>query len=225
MGIGTLSERSLHATLKRYIEPDLSFHEVPCGKYIADILRDHEITEVQTGSFYRLREKLSAFLPDYKVTIVYPISAHRRIIWIDPTTGAYTEPRRSPKTGTPQELFNELTSVKDFLIHPNLQIRVLMVDVDEYRVLDGWDASRKKGAHRAERIPTNIVSDIRLKEPSDWLQLLPDALPNPFTAKAFEKLSRISPICTSRALRCLEILGVIRRNGKQGKAYLYERAI
>ncbi len=34
-GVGTLGEKTLHAVLKRMIEPDLSLHEVKLGRYTA----------------------------------------------------------------------------------------------------------------------------------------------------------------------------------------------
>ena len=58
-GIGTLGERSLHAVLKYWIEPDERRHEVklPCG-LVADIYDGERVVEIQTGSLYQLRGKL-----------------------------------------------------------------------------------------------------------------------------------------------------------------------
>ena len=36
-GIGTLSEKTVHAVLKYYYEPDSSHHEIPLEKSVADI--------------------------------------------------------------------------------------------------------------------------------------------------------------------------------------------
>ena len=36
-GIGALSEKSIHAFLKRYIEPDTDYHEVALDGFFADI--------------------------------------------------------------------------------------------------------------------------------------------------------------------------------------------
>ena len=50
-GIGTLGEKTLHAVLKHYFEPDSSFHEIRCGTFFADIFNAEGITEIQTRSF------------------------------------------------------------------------------------------------------------------------------------------------------------------------------
>ena len=57
-GIGTLSEKTLHAVLKRYYEPYGDNHEVKIGGYVADIVGEHGIIEIQTRNFDRLRKKL-----------------------------------------------------------------------------------------------------------------------------------------------------------------------
>ena len=73
-GIGTLGERSLHAVLKYWIEPDERRHEVklPCG-LVADIYDGERVVEIQTGSLYQLRGKLDRLLPFTPVTIVVPV--------------------------------------------------------------------------------------------------------------------------------------------------------
>ena len=69
-GIGTLSEKTMHAVLKHYYAPDEDMHEIPIENYVADIYTGTEIIEIQTRSMDRMRKKLEAFLPLYPVTIV-----------------------------------------------------------------------------------------------------------------------------------------------------------
>ena len=83
LGIGTLSEKTVHAILKNYIEPDEDYQEIPIENYVADIYRDGEIIEIQTRQFNKLRNKLTTFLSLYPVTIVYPIPREKWVIWID----------------------------------------------------------------------------------------------------------------------------------------------
>ncbi len=47
--------------------------EIPVAGYIADIFTGEEIIEIQTGNFNKMRDKLNTFLPQYPVTIVYPV--------------------------------------------------------------------------------------------------------------------------------------------------------
>ena len=87
LGIGTLQEKTVHAVLKRYLVPDESCHEIKCGRYVADILCEGEIMEIQTAGFNKLRGKLEEFLKSKEVTVIYPIPYTKWLIWIDKETG------------------------------------------------------------------------------------------------------------------------------------------
>ena len=41
-GIGTLSEKTVHAVLKNYYAPDEDMHEIPIENYVADIYTGSE---------------------------------------------------------------------------------------------------------------------------------------------------------------------------------------
>ena len=62
--IGTYKERTLHAVLKKFFEPDESKHEIKYKGYIADIINDNGISEIQTTAFHKMRKKLECFLED-----------------------------------------------------------------------------------------------------------------------------------------------------------------
>ena len=62
-GIGTLSEKTVHAVMKNYYAPDTDMHEIPIENFVADIFTGQEIIEIQTRAFYKMRRKLDAFLP------------------------------------------------------------------------------------------------------------------------------------------------------------------
>ena len=63
-GIGTLSEKTLHAVLKNYYAPDEDMHEIPIENYVADIFTGTEIIEVQTRAMNRMRKKLRKILEE-----------------------------------------------------------------------------------------------------------------------------------------------------------------
>ena len=44
--IGTLSEKTIHAVIKLYTEPDEDRHEIPIGTHVADIFSDETIYEI-----------------------------------------------------------------------------------------------------------------------------------------------------------------------------------
>ena len=108
-GIGTLRERSLHAALKYWLEPDERFHEVKLEQgCVADICHGHRVVEIQTGNLYALRDKLTALLPAWPVTVVHPLPRRKRLIWVDPESGEATPPRLTPKTGRFTDALDQL---------------------------------------------------------------------------------------------------------------------
>ena len=152
-GIGVLSEKTLHSVIKRFIEPDEALQEVKVGGYYADIKNDDGIFEIQTRSLNKLRAKLLSYLETEKVTVVFPIPAVKRLIWIDAETGELTAPRKSPKHGSYFDAFPELYKLDMLIANESLCVLLLMVDMDEYRCLNGWSADGKKGSTRHERYP------------------------------------------------------------------------
>lgn len=111
-GIGTLQEKSMHRIIKHYIENDERYHEVKTLGYVADILVDDRIYEIQTANFNKLRPKLNRFLEKYDVTICYPIPRYKYLSWINVETGEISPKRKSPKVGTPYTIFPELYIVR-----------------------------------------------------------------------------------------------------------------
>lgn len=223
-GIGELKERTLHATLKNLLQPDQAKQEVKCCGYVADIRDENRIIEIQTGNFHSMKDKLRCYLENgYDVTIVYPVTRTKWLIWIDQSNGNLTKKRRSPKTGVPQELFYELVYLKEFLPHERLHFHICMVDTEEYRNLNGWSNDRKRGSTRAERIPVAMEDWIKLDTPQDFEKLLPESLDDTFCVKDFAAACRISETLASRGITVLTKLGVIRRIGKKGRAYVYEK--
>ena len=220
-GIGTLGEKTLHAVVKNYVEPNEDYHEVPLLGYVADVYREGKIFEIQTANFNTMRSKLQAFLKEYKVTIVYPVPAVKWLRWIDEETGEITDRRKSPKTGTPYEVFKELYKIKSFLKHPNLSVWILMIDMEESRLLNGWSADRKKGSCRHDRMPVELVEEIHLDCVQDYRMLVPPELEN-FTSKEYAKATKLTVKRAQTALNVLYALDIVERTGKKGNSYLYE---
>lgn len=222
-GIGTLSEKTLHAILKNYYEPDEAKQEIPIEGYVADICTGQEIIEIQTGQFNRMREKLKAFLPEHKVTIVYPIPCQKWILWIDEETGEISERRKSPKRGSAYDIFPELYRIKFLLKEPNLHIRAALIDMEEYKLLNGWGKHRKNNASRYDRIPLELVEEVELGDREDYRRFLPEELPDSFTSKDLAKSAHIPAKRASLVLNLLLYMDVVERVGRQGRSYLYEK--
>lgn len=218
-GIGMQSEKTLHSAMKFYLETNMDHHEIPLGSYIADLFYGDrsEVIEVQTGNFGPLREKLSAFLPQYKVTIVHPIEENK---WITKVSdeGELSRPRKSPLKSGLYSIIPELYRISTFLNHPNLSFLPILVDIDEMRMAS--HAPRRKGL-RIDRTPRCIGESRLLQTPEDFVGILPP-LPHPFTSKDFLKATHFSPRLNSYALIALREMGAIRVVDIVKKAYYYE---
>ena len=187
LGIGTLSEKTVHAIFKDYYEPDEDHQEIPIENYVADIYKDGEIIEIQTRAFNKMRRKLDAFLPLYPVTIVYPIPHIKWLSWINEETGETSPKRKSPKTGNPYMAFIELYKIRPYLSNPNLHLKLALLDMEEYRLLNGWSRDKKKGSERYDRIPVKFAEEVCIDRREDYMQFVPYDLPEQFTAKDFAK--------------------------------------
>lgn len=223
-GIGTLSEKTVHSVLKYYLEPDTSFHEVKTGRYVADIRTPDGIYEIQTRQFNKLRNKLEAFLPEYSVTVVYPIPHIKYLRWIDGQTGEITPARKSPKKGVFQSVFYELYKIKPYLTHPNFHLLLMLIDLEEYRFLNGYSKDRKKGSIRSDRIPTALYASETIMSVDDYKKLIPDELDDTFTAKDFAKACHVNMTIAQPAVNVLTHVGALKHIGKRGQAYLYQRS-
>lgn len=220
--IGTLSEKTLHAILKNYYEPDEDHQEIPIENYVADIYRDDKIMEIQTRAFEKMRGKLSAFLPHYEVTIVHPIPYEKHLVWVNPETGELSAKRKSPKKGSVFHIFHELYKIKMFLTNPNLNIKICLVNMDEYKLLNGWSKDKKKGSWRYDRVPTSMIEEVDITCPRDYLLFLPLELPEQFTSKEYARTCHITTSMAQTGLNILKHVGAVRVVGKKGNAFLYE---
>lgn len=217
-GVGTLGEKTLHAVLKRMIEPDVSRHEVKLGRYTADVLNERGVFEIQTRNLHKLKPKLAELLPYYPVTVVAPVVETKWLLTMDPETGELTDRRKSPKRGRAAALLSDLVYLKPLLKDPNLSFRLVLLEGEELR--------RPSPGHRRpvtplEFAPTRFLGTVRLKTAEDYAALLPPNLPEAFTARELAKALGLPAKKSSAAATVLAYMGAIRQVGARGRAYLY----
>ncbi len=224
-GIGTLKEKTLHAVLKNFYEPDTACQEIKIDRFVADIQRGGEVIEIQTRNFNSMRKKLDKFLELYPVTIVYPIIYTKWLYWIDEKTGEVSAGRKSPKRGSFYDAFYELYKIKTYLANPGLHICLILVDAEEYRILNGYGKDRKKGASRYDRIPVALVDELYIGSKEEYTMLLPDSLPGIFSVKDYAKHAHIKIRYAQLAINIFKYIGIIEQCGKSGRSFLYNRKI
>lgn len=241
-GIGTLGEKRLHATIKRYLYEDVTAHEQVVKdeiadrdgengltvekprRMIADVLTPGgEIFEVQTGGFFPLRAKVEWYLSHttYRVTVVHPMPAVKYLSWIDPTSGQVISRRKSPKRGQVRQIAKELYWLAPFIGDPRFSLRVLLLELEEYRLADGWGRDGKRGSNRYDRFPTALMEDVTLATAEDYAPyFLPDAIPygEAFTAATYARATAIRGKATYATLRILCQLGLLRETDKIGRS-------
>ena len=234
-GIGLLAEKRLHGLLKRWVIDDPACHEVRvtgrgerARKFVADILTPAgEIFEIQTAALYPMRQKLAFYMEetDHPVTVVHPLFAVKYISWLDPESGEVTARKKSPLHQTPLHALAELKPFVSYLASPRFSLCLPQIEVDEYRLLDGWSRDKKRGSHRYELIPLSLLDTCYLRCRADYAALFPtDArLGGAFTAKTFSRVTRLKGYALYDALAVFEALGVIEKCGKEGRASLYRK--
>ena len=97
-----------------------------------------------------------------------------------------------------------------------------MLDVEEYRLLNGWSEDKKRGSVRYDRIPLKIEQEIDIDEINDYMQLIPYDLPEQFLAKDYAKAAKLTPRKASTALNILSYLNIVEKIGKKGNAFVYQ---
>lgn len=220
--IGLLQEHTLHRVLKFYLSNEEEHHEVKIGRMYADVVLDNHIYEIQTKSFNVMRNKLEVFLKDHHVTIVYPMALNK-VIYLTNDFGELVSCKKSPKHANPLEIFWELYKIKNFLLDSNLHFKILMLDIDEFRIVKEKTWKSRKGFERENQVPKKINYIYDINSPSDFKKLLlMYNLNEVFTSKDFAKATKLTIKKATTALNVLTHLNVVERIGKEKNSYLYK---
>lgn len=222
-GIGTLSEKNLHAVLKAYYEPFCDSHEIKLGRYVADICSEDGVIEIQTRNLTKLNPKLEVFLDACRVTVVYPLPATKWLSWIDMQTGEISPKRKSPKSCRIYDAIPEMYRIKVHLANPRFTLRLCFLEVEEYRYKNGWSKDGKKGSERCDRRPVSMINDIVFCSPSDYLSFLPEGLCDEFLSTDVARLAKIPKKLASTLMNILTYIGCVERISHDKKGYLYKK--
>jgi hypothetical protein len=219
-GIGVIGEGPLHAQIKAILARPGDRVEVPLGGFVIDLVRaDGELVEVQTGGFSALGRKLDSLLDTHRMRVVHPIAAERRIVRVDPN-GEIRSRRRSPRRGTPLDVFDKLVAFPSLLTHPNLTIEVLLVREDHVRGLRPV-TTRRRTRDPGERRLIEVVDQIELRTVKDVRTLLPALPQQAFSTRELSATLGCTPLLAQRIAYCLRTLSILEPAGKRGRTPLH----
>ena len=239
-GIGTLSEKSVHAVLKNYYVPNKEMHEITINKYnenisakyVADAMLDGEIYEIQSRHFYSIGKKLEEFLRYYDVTVVYPLALNKTIRYVDIRTGEVEKERRSSKRGNIFDFVSELYGIKDLLQNERLHFIVCFLETQEYKLVDVNSKGSRRNSVRTDKVPTKILGEFRIDTKYDYLKLLPkfsqyiqsysDVSKDTFTSRDIAQITGNDTSVCGVLLNILYALELVQRVGREGRCYLYK---
>lgn len=224
-GIGTLGEKRLHKILKKFLEENEENHEVKVGTYFADILSGNTITEIQTGSFRPLREKITYYLENtpYDITVVRPLPHVKTVCLIDRESGELLSRRKSPRKTRTKDILRDWYYLADFLDNPRFSLRFLLLEEDEYRMTKKKTRRWGKESELYERIPTALLGEELYEYQSDYAVFLPADLPEEFTAAEYGKKAGLRGYAVYSALKLLEGVKLVQKGEKQGRSYVYHK--
>ena len=235
-GIGTLSEKQMHAAIKKFICPDETKHEIKIQnsehyvgsnetknrKFVADVLDGNTIYEIQTGGFAPLKDKLAWILENttYNIVLIHPMPENLYVSYID-EDGKISPRRKSNQSKKLKHIVGELYHIKSFINNPRFTLIALMIEADQYRKRN----TQKKRARtkKYETIPSSLIRAHIFSCADDYKTFLPDSLEGEFTVKQFSKSSGILGIDAYSIVKLLSELGHIEECGNIGRAKAYRK--
>ncbi len=220
--IGTYKEKSQHLLLKMFYEPDRDFHEVSFEGYVADILNNRGITEIQTVGFRNLYCKLTVFLKSHPVTVVYPVDLRKRICWIDPNTGEISVGRYCTYNKAKFKLLSELLSIAELFDDERFEIHIVSMAVSTNKALDGYGPQRKKRATKLDTVPDELLDITIIRNGDDLRQILPFKKGERVGSKELSKAFGLRKIPLWRAIKFLTLKNIIVPVDKKGNSIIYE---
>jgi len=222
--IGTLRERPLHASLKRWYALPGDRTEVPVDGYVIDLVRPDVLIEIQTRGLSSARHKVAALLErGHRLRIVLPVAVELWIVKVD-ENGALLGRRRSPRHGRPGDVFAELVSIARLLPSPALEIDVVLVEIDELRFHAPDGPWRRRGWTVLERRLIEVLETVQIRGLGDLASLLPPDLPDPFTTADLALALGCPRRLAQQAAYCLRVAEVIDVAGKRRHAVEYRLA-
>ena len=219
--IGTLGEKSLHAALKEwYFKPGDRLEE-KVDNFQIDIVRRNLLIEIQTANFSSIKNKLNTLAEKHRLRLVFPVAQQKWIVRLAADSKTQLGRRKSPKKGNLFSIFEELVSIPALIKNRNFSLEVLLIWEEEIRRDDGLGSWRRKGFSIIDHRFLKLVSRNVFKKPSDFLNLIPKNLSDPFTTKDLSGVISQPLWLAQKMAYCLRNMQAIEAVGKSRNSLLY----
>jgi hypothetical protein len=223
--IGTRHETSLHRDLKLSYAGQGGQTEAEVGGFVADgISADGEFIEIQTTNFGRIKEKAKEFARLGRLRIVYPVII-TKYIEVFAENGKRQYRRKSPRKGTPWDIFDALVYAPELPLIRNVRIELVLMDACEQRIQDGKGSWRRKGVSIHDRQVMAVHERIALEKPADYRRFVPFKKNEPFTSAQMAERTGIPADLARKTLYVLAKMGTIQKTGKQRNTLIYQLAV
>ena len=221
MNIGLHNETPLHASLKIWYARPQDRFEVAVDGYVIDILQGDRLVEIQTGNFAAIKGKVMHLVERYPLRLVYPIAQEKWIVKLPVDAGGRPSRRKSPKRGRITQLFTELVSFPELLLHPNFSLEVLMIAEEEVRKFVGKRRWRTQGWGVHERRLLEVAGRFLFDGRDSICSLIPPGLPDPFTSLDLAVSMGESRRLAQKTVYCLRKMGLVAEIGNRQRSKLY----
>ena len=221
--IGEFNERSLHRSLKERYAVVGSATEQAIEGFVVDAVNGGHIVEVQTGSFWPLRNKLQRLLNAYSVTLVHPVARDRYIVNVAVDRTMPATRRRSPRHGSVFDVFSSLVSIPAMLAHPNLTLDVVLIVEEELRALSDRPGRWRRGWARVDRRLVDVVETHTIASMADLFAMIDAELPELFTSNDIAVAMKSGRRLGQKAAYCFREGGVSEVCDKNCNALVYRR--
>ena len=100
--------------------------------------------------------------------------ARKWLIWIE-EDGTDCPRRKSPKSASACEILPELYKLKPLLSAPNLRLCIVMLELEEYRLKNGWGNEGKRGdVYKRQVYERTVEIDLSTLKPTVSMPHLPE---------------------------------------------------
>lgn len=220
-------ENTLHHQLKDLFREPNAPIEVQLGRYRIDVVNGDRLVEIQRSGLASIRTKIENLLSQgFKVDVIKPIVARKRLIKLECAGGKEIDRRWSPATGSIVDLFDELLYFTRTFPHPQLRLIAPLVTIEEIRFPG-------QGKRRRRRNTNFLVQDRLILEmhqtqcfasAADLCQLLPaDSLANEFSTLQLAGAMGVRRYQAQKIAYVMRKIGALIETRKIGNAIQYRR--